>query len=105
LLDDAGAVAILESPGGGACRVHYGEPLPGNGGIVSAISLDYIEYITAAHQTPRRVFVGMNLEGGGASLPPASSSTTPTSSAPGGGMVGDDLLSRMRRRRELEIKR
>jgi hypothetical protein len=109
LREEAGFAAALESPDTGKqTQVRIGDALPGNAGTVSDITLDYLEFVTAAGQPPTRVPVGRNLQGAETSVaaPATQPATQPTTGeAAPAPAEGDDLLSRMRQRRQQEMNR
>lgn len=107
LQEDAGFAGALELPDTGKLvQVHVGEALPGNVGTVSSITLDYLEFVTAAGQPPTRIPVGHNLQGGEAVASTTQPTTQPaTGDAASPAAEGDDLLTRMRLRRQQEMNR
>lgn len=121
LREEAGFAAALEFPDTGRlAQVRIGDSLPGNLGTVRDITLDYLEYVPAAGQTPTRVSVGRNLQGEDAPVvaaaapvatdfaaPPVAEPTTQstTGEAIPAPAAGDDVLTRMRLRRQQEMNR
>ncbi len=97
--EDDGFVAVFESPGGALTPARVGQRVPGNEGIVTQISLDYLEFAASTTQPSQKVMIGRNISGAEA---PAATTQPTTGLAP---IEGDDLISRMRRRRQQESGR
>lgn len=97
--EDVGYVAVLETPGSSRpVMVRLGDPLPGNRGVVTEMNLDCLVFVAPGGASPRKAYVGRNLDGAESTLVVA---TTGPSEAP---IEGDDVISRMRRRRQQEGK-
>lgn len=97
--EDVGYVAVLETPGSGRpVMLHVGDALPGSRGIVTEMNLDCLVFVPAEGASPRKAYVGRNLDGAESTL---VAPTTGPSEAP---IEGDDIISRMRRRRQQEGK-
>ena len=82
---------MLEVPGTGkTSSLRVCDVLPGNIGLISDLTLDYLEFLTAEGQPPHKIVIGQNLEGAAALSAAAAATTSSTTSEL---IEGDDLAS------------
>jgi hypothetical protein len=125
VLEDDGYVAFLEDPvSTKLTQLRLNDVLPNNAGVVTNVTLDFIEYSAPHSHEAQRVLIGQNLAGVETSLSSGSASNTAEpgagsdstgssaaagttsatpSAAPSGG--SDSVLERLRRRRQQELAR